>query len=121
CGVLTELGQDLVDRRLYLAVALVAPGALDQVPGALRLLADFGLDLVDDRADVRRQVGVGGHRGRWYASTARTGSERSGANSRPIAVSYRPEPFGPKPSAGSDTYSTSPRRQKICWVPLPWW
>src|SRR5262245_47129857 len=72
-GVLADLEQDLADRRLDPAVRRVATDAvaLDQRGRPARLLADLGLDLVDDALDVIRQVRRARHGGllcrpRWY-------------------------------------------------------
>ena len=56
-GVLSDLGQDLVDGRLDPAIPGVDADAFDQRLRAVRLLADLGLDLVDDRANVARELG----------------------------------------------------------------
>src|SRR5689334_24808949 len=49
--VLADLREDLVNRRLHLPVPVVRTDALDQLLGAVRLLADLGLDL--DRKSTR--------------------------------------------------------------------
>ena len=78
-GILADLDEDLADGRHNKAVraspvtAIAAKVALDQCARTLRVLADLGLDLVDEpgwtwlgSSGVRAMAG-------WYADTPRSG------------------------------------------------
>ena len=116
-GVLADLGQDFADGGLdpvvsgrRLVGALVAARTRDVV-GLERGLADLGLDLVHQPADIWRQVGVARH--------ARTPGVSGDRTSGAVQLAYTTDPAAVNPAAGSGSKPrpSAPRSQALAFSP----